>query len=117
MDPLKELQKCGQVDRQILRIGEHQTPVDRRLNSWKEANFSSRLMEKDPSLWFEKAVPEITDRLGWLNLPEIMHEQLDTLVSFADKVKSDGIRYVVLLGMGGSSLASEVYQKTFGNKQ
>jgi transaldolase/glucose-6-phosphate isomerase len=35
--------------------------------------------------------------------------------AFADKVKADGFRHVVLLGMGGSSLAPEVFQRTFGN--
>jgi transaldolase/glucose-6-phosphate isomerase len=35
--------------------------------------------------------------------------------SFADEVKADGIRHVVLLGMGGSSLAPEVFMATFGN--
>jgi len=38
------------------------------------------------------------------------------LISFAEEIKSDGIAYVILLGMGGSSLAAEVFQKTFGNK-
>ncbi|MFQ5975238.1 MAG: bifunctional transaldolase/phosoglucose isomerase [Candidatus Hydrothermarchaeales archaeon] len=107
----------GHVERLVLSLGDYQASVDERLDSWKKINFNRRLWEKDPTLWFDESVPEITNRLGWLNLPEMMHEQLDTLVSFADEVKNEGIRFVVLLGMGGSSLASGVYQKTFGNKQ
>jgi transaldolase/glucose-6-phosphate isomerase len=53
--------------------------------------------------------------LGWLVLPEMMHEQLEDFVSFAEEVKSEGKRHVVLLGMGGSSLAPEVFQKIFDN--
>ncbi|MBI4279188.1 MAG: hypothetical protein HY660_12100 [Armatimonadetes bacterium] len=44
-----------------------------------------------------------------------MHEQLDELAAFAAAVVADGIRHVVLLGMGGSSLAPEVFQRTFGH--
>jgi transaldolase/glucose-6-phosphate isomerase len=102
-------------DQHVLKAGEYQTSVDERLKSWREMNFNRRLWEKDSTLWFSEPVPEITDRLGWLNLPETMHEQLEAVVSFAEEVKNDGIRHVVVLGMGGSSLAPEVFQSTFGN--
>lgn len=102
-------------DRHVLKVGEYQTSVDERLKSWREMNFNRRLWEKDSTLWFSGPVPEITDRLGWLNLPETMHEQLEAVVSFAEEVKNDGIRHVVVLGMGGSSLAPEVFQSTFDN--
>ena len=44
-----------------------------------------------------------------------MAKQVESLRSFADKAKADGIKHAVLLGMGGSSLAPEVFQETFGN--
>jgi transaldolase/glucose-6-phosphate isomerase len=44
-----------------------------------------------------------------------MEGEVAKLAAFAEKVKADGIRHVVLLGMGGSSLAPEVFQRTFGN--
>src|SRR3989442_15927328 len=44
-----------------------------------------------------------------------MEKQVADLRVLADQVKADGIRQVVLLGMGGSSLAPEVFQQTFGN--
>lgn len=105
----------GRVERQVLKIGDYQSSVDEHLKTWKEAGFNRRLWEKDPTLWFSEPVPEITNRLGWLNLPEIMHEQLDALTAFAEEIKNDGIKHVVVLGMGGSSLAPEVYQNTLGN--
>ncbi len=101
----------------VLKLGKFQTEVNRRLEYWKKINFIKRMWEKDPTLWFPKPVPEIADRLGWLNLPETMREQLDDFVSFAEEVKSEGIIHVVLIGMGGSSLASEVYQNIFGNAE
>jgi len=39
------------------------------------------------------------------------------LAGFADEVRLEGIRHAVVLGMGGSSLAPEVYQATFGNAE
>jgi len=107
----------GLADLRTLKLGKYQIEVNKRLEYWRKINFMRRIWEKDPTLWFSKPVPEITDRLGWLILPEIMHEQLDDFVSFAEEVKSEGIRHVVLLGMGGSSLAPEVFQKTFGNAE
>ena len=56
----------------------------------------------------------MTDRLGWLDLPETMRAQVPDLASFSDEIAAEGVRHVVLLGMGGSSLAPDVFQATFG---
>lgn len=104
------------LNRQDLRLGKYQRRVKKRLQKWQQENFSTRLWQKDATLWSAEAVPEITDRLGWLELPESMAGQVNDLRAFADKAKEDGFRHVVLLGMGGSSLAPEVFQKTFGNR-
>jgi transaldolase/glucose-6-phosphate isomerase len=105
----------SQKDYQTFELGEWKTQVDERLKLWKKQGFSRRMWAKDPTLWFSKPQPEITDRLGWLALPEMMHNNLGELSSFAEQIKDEGISLVVLLGMGGSSLAPEVFQKTFGN--
>jgi transaldolase/glucose-6-phosphate isomerase len=107
----------GKRVRQILELGRDQSRLEQRLKSWKKMDFARKLWNKDSSLWFSEPVTEIKDRLGWLILPEIMPEKLEDLVSFADEVKREGIIHLVLLGMGGSSLAPEVFQKTFGYKK
>ncbi len=107
----------GKRARQILELGRDQSRLGERLKSWKEMNFTRRLWNKDPTLWFSEPVPEIKDRLGWLTLPETMHEKLEDLAAFAQEVKEERIIHIVLLGMGGSSLAPEVFQKTFGYKK
>jgi transaldolase/glucose-6-phosphate isomerase len=106
----------GQKDTRTYNLRDYQEKVKNRLELWRNIDFNRRLWSKDPTLWFEKPVPEITDRLGWLNLPEIMYDQVEELQSFSEEIKSEGIRNVVLLGMGGSSLASDVFQNIFGNK-
>jgi glucose-6-phosphate isomerase len=70
----------------------------------------------DPTLWAPAGTPEVANRLGWLTIAERMLAQLDELQTFADGVRDDGIRDVVLLGMGGSSLAPEVLRRSFGSQ-
>ncbi|HEY1372528.1 MAG TPA: transaldolase, partial [Candidatus Binatia bacterium] len=95
----------GALDRQELRLGKYQGRIDRRLKTWQAENFAARMWQKDTTLWSAKPVPELADRLGWLDLPETMKERVPEIRAFADKVKADGFRHVVVLGMGGSSLA------------
>jgi transaldolase/glucose-6-phosphate isomerase len=103
------------LERQELHLGKYQRRVAKRLNDWQAAQFGSRLWKKDHTLWSKEPQAELTDRMGWLELPQTMERQVAELRVCADKAKADGIKHVVLLGMGGSSLAPEVFQQTFGN--
>jgi transaldolase / glucose-6-phosphate isomerase len=105
----------AELARLELQLGRYKRRVDRRLGQWQNEHFTSRLWNKDYTLWSEQPQPELADRLGWLELPESMVQQVDQLRACADQVKADGMRHIVLLGMGGSSLAPEVFQQTFGN--
>jgi len=103
------------LNHQELRLGKYHKRVEKRLKDWQDAQVAKRIWQKDHTVWSKDLQPELTDRLGWLELPETMEKQLAALRSFADKAKADGMKHVVLLGMGGSSLAPEVFQETFGN--
>ena len=107
---------AGRRVSQSLSLGEFQPSFEERLSIWKGTGFAKRLWGKDPTLWADGRAAEITNRLGWLDLPERMRENLDYLESFAEGIQSGGFTHAVLLGMGGSSLAPEFYQKTFGNR-
>jgi glucose-6-phosphate isomerase len=74
------------------------------------------LMRREPSAWSdEPAVQQkIAQRLGWLNSPALMADSLTRLQTFAETVRADGFTDVVLLGMGGSSLAPEVLRAVLG---
>jgi glucose-6-phosphate isomerase/transaldolase/glucose-6-phosphate isomerase len=65
-----------------------------------------RLWKQDPT--------DIANRLGWLTIVEYMKDRAEDLLTFAASAKKRGIRDVVLLGMGGSSLGPEVLRATFG---
>src|SRR5262245_35064612 len=68
-----------------------------------------RIWAHDPSVW---TGGEEGKWLGWLDEPWRMQEDIDLLLQFADSLV-DRIDAVVLLGMGGSSLAPVVIERTF----
>jgi transaldolase/glucose-6-phosphate isomerase len=96
-----------------LRLGRYERAVQSRLERWESQGFGRRLWAKDHTVWSEKPVAELTDRLGWLKLPESMRTQAEDLARFAQEIRADGFRDAVVLGMGGSSLAPEVFARTY----
>ncbi len=80
------------------------------------AEQARRLLARDPSLWSDDrtAQDEIAQRLGWLELPRTMAPRAGDLARFADGVRQAGYARVVLLGMGGSSLAPETFARVVG---
>jgi transaldolase / glucose-6-phosphate isomerase len=80
----------------------------------KDEDVAGRIVREDTTLWGPEGTPEIADRLGWLTIAERMLADIDELTAFAAAVAADGIRDIVLLGMGGSSLAPEVLRRCFG---
>ena len=81
-----------------------------------QAEILQRLLAKDPSLWTDdpEVQAKIRDRLGWLTLHDTMAVRRAELEAFGQEVRTRGYQRAVLLGMGGSSLAPEVLQATFG---
>ena len=116
MSPSEGAQNRGRSRRpDEYRLGEFQDKIEKRLAVWSETRFSQRLLSGDPTLWLSGPAPEIADRLGWLSLPETMRARLGGFRAFAEEIRSEGFAHIVLLGMGGSSLAPELFQKTLGN--
>ncbi|MBI5569193.1 MAG: bifunctional transaldolase/phosoglucose isomerase [Desulfomonile tiedjei] len=97
-------------------LGDLQKAVDESLTRCDKERISERMWDGDVSLWTED--PEcgaaITQRLGWLTIVETMASETTKLKNFADEVRSSGFKTAVLLGMGGSSLASDVFITCFG---
>jgi len=88
--------------------------VAEALASAARARVAERLRDGDATLWGPPGTPEISDRLGWLTIAERMLVEAEDLETFAAAVREEGVRDVVLLGMGGSSLAPEVLRRSFG---
>lgn len=90
--------------------------LDRYNVDFQLRGFVAGMWNKRADLWSEDPAEQkrIANRLGWLESPELMAKNLPRLRRFAAAVRADGIRHVVLLGMGGSTLAPEVMRAVLG---
>ncbi|MHB1537376.1 MAG: glucose-6-phosphate isomerase [Solirubrobacteraceae bacterium] len=87
--------------------------VDEALRRADADSVARRVRDCDATLWGAEGTPEIGDRLGWITVAPRMLGDIDDLASFAEELARDRVSDVVLLGMGGSSLAPEVFRRTF----
>ena len=65
-------------------------------------------------MWSDKP-DEIVNRLGWLDIAVRMDEERHCISALLQDLQQEGYTQAVLLGMGGSSLAPEVFARTFGS--
>ncbi len=89
--------------------------VAARLAAWEEARVAERLWAKDGSLWSAsgKAPEALAAWLGWLDLPAEMAARTDELAHLARDIIADGYGRSAVLGMGGSSLAPDLFAHLF----
>jgi len=80
-------------------------------DAWDAAGNTERLWNRNASLW---TGADEAKWLGWLSAPDDIARELTALQGFGAELRADGIRDLLLLGMGGSSLCPEVLAETFG---
>ncbi len=85
--------------------------VAEALHQLEKHNIIARIWERDPSVWGSPDGKEIVDRLGWLTVADDMQARVAEIQAFAQEIRDSGFTDVVLLGMGGSSLAPHVMAK------
>ncbi len=99
-----------------MSVGKYLADVEAALADLDRHDVVGRIWRKDHTVW--KPDPaEITNRLGWLTVTDLMGERVPALESFAREVRDAGFRHVVLLGMGGSALGSEVLRQILGSAE
>jgi len=82
------------------------------LEEMAQAGVMPRIWAGDHTVW--KPDPAgIADRLGWLHCPETMRPELPRLEALVESVHAAGYTHALLLGMGGSSLAPELFSTLF----
>lgn len=97
-------------------LGDYRAAVDAALTDLQDERVIERIWAHDHTVW--KPQPdEITNRLGWLRSLEVMREALPEIYGLAEAVRTEGYTHALLLGMGGSSLAPEVFRHVFGVKE
>ena len=87
------------------------TAVGAALADWQQHDKVRRLWARDATLWTDS---DEARWLDWLTAPTDQLKEIADLQAFAGEILDAGIRDVVLLGMGGSSMAPEVLRETFG---
>ncbi len=86
--------------------------IDRTLEALASDGVVARIHRLDGTVW--RGDPgEIAARLGWLRAPEAMAAEAPRLLDRAAGLRDGGIQSILLLGMGGSSLAPEVFGTVF----
>jgi transaldolase/glucose-6-phosphate isomerase len=107
--------------RAIGQLGPLQADVSARVGKLEAEMAPQRLHSGDPSLWTSDpaGMAEVSRRMGWLRLPETSRTLCAGLPSLLTELLSEGFTHALLLGMGGSSLAPEVFSLmgTGGNER
>jgi transaldolase / glucose-6-phosphate isomerase len=93
----------------VAATGGLEADVEAAIADWEANDKVRRLWAWDASLWTGSDEPSW---LGWLNIVHDRLAEIDELEALAEDAR--GFDHVVLLGMGGSSLAPEVFALTFG---
>ncbi|HEX6095297.1 MAG TPA: bifunctional transaldolase/phosoglucose isomerase [Thermoanaerobaculia bacterium] len=100
------------------RVTLHGLNVDDAIARAEKEKFVARIHAKDSSLWkSDDAHRKIIDNaLGWLPVIESMHRNVKGILELTGELHH-GFDHVVVLGMGGSSLCSEVVRRLFGKRE
>jgi glucose-6-phosphate isomerase/CheY-like chemotaxis protein len=99
---------------QLASLGGYRPAVDTALAEMAGEQIVARIWAHDHTVWKPEPA-EITNRLGWLHIAEGMVENVPRMEALASEVQEAGYTHVLLLGMGGSSLAPELFSETFGD--
>jgi transaldolase / glucose-6-phosphate isomerase len=100
-------------------LGEGTSAFEAAVDQARSEDWATRLFDRDTTLWStDPRVQEaIAQRLGWLDAPEEFANRTASLEGFGDGIVESGFTTVVLGGMGGSSLAPDVFRRTFGSTE
>ena len=100
-------------------LGDLAPDFARVLHSLQDDRVAERVWRGDTTLWTQdpSEAGEASRRLGWLLLPEAMQAEVGELAKFADELGRDGFGHAVVLGMGGSSLAPDVFRRMLGGRR
>ena len=96
-------------------LGGLNAQIEKRMESLESGGFPAKFFTPDAALWTKETseVDEVLHRLGWIDAPISSRAIVDEADNLLDELIKDGFTHALVLGMGGSSLASEVFSKVF----
>jgi len=100
--------KEGDVTAWDFRLGPDQASFAAELDRLAASDLVNRIWRRDFTVWSHSPA-EICNRLGWLDIHERMKAEVPALQGWAQQMYARGLRQAVVIGMGGSSLAPEVF--------
>lgn len=89
--------------------------VETTLNDLTTQRIVARIWARDHTVWKPEPA-EITNRLGWLTIMEPVLASLPDVDALVSELYAENYAHAILLGMGGSSLAPDVFRRTFGTQ-
>jgi len=96
-------------------LGDYQALVKTALDELNQRDIITRIWHEDHTVWSPNPT-EIANRLGWLYSPEEMLDRLPQMEALAYAVRQADYTHALLLGMGGSSLAPELFGQVFSEE-
>lgn len=112
VDRARRSQLTSMLDRQCYTLPHDDAAVvAAAVDDWQASGKARRLWARDATLW----TGHEEDRwLGWLDITGDQLTHVGRLQDVSREIAHTGVSHVVVLGMGGSSLAAEVIRCTFG---
>ena len=96
-------------------LGGLNAQIEKRMEVLESGGFPAKFFAHDAALWTEEIseVDEVLHRLGWIDAPISSRAIIDEAEDLLKGLIKDGFTHALVLGMGGSSLAPEVFSKVF----
>ncbi len=98
-----------------LNLGTHASAYAAAVQAAEASHVTERIWQRDHAVWAPEPT-EISNRLGWLDIAERMQPEAAALTLYARQLQREGFTHALLLGMGGSSLAPEVFSKLLASQ-
>ncbi|MBL8133389.1 MAG: bifunctional transaldolase/phosoglucose isomerase [Anaerolineae bacterium] len=110
----RDVLRTAVMQQQELTLGMYTDAVRETIKELEKDHTNARLWNLDGSLWKDNPVviSRIKERMGWLDAQQMVDP--DRLQALAKRVSDPPLEAVVLLGMGGSSLAPEALTMALG---
>ena len=103
------------VDAATMQLGQYQGAVDAKIQELNGKDFTAGFWDKKADLWVADAAGQESIRsfMGWLRVAETMVDAVPEIEQFVSEVRAAGFKHVVVMGMGGSTMAPIVFKSSF----
>ena len=100
----------------MFEVGKYYDVIEEAAKNLNKNNIVDRIWQRDFTVW-KKDPTEISNRLGWLDCINVTKKSFEEISTFIAEIRKEEFTQALLMGMGGSSLAPEVFRLTFGVKE